>query len=146
MSALRAADLGLIPTFTEDLFPGRVILVTEEQVLQWLPCMPGTWHYRVSTRIGWPSISNLQLLFQCGSTNHFLKRSFTEIHYHLVGLVVKVSASKAEDPGFKSCLCQDLSGVESYQSHKNWHSSDYPASVWHYRVSTGTVWSGVSIL
>ena len=28
----------------------------------------------------------------------------------LVGLVVKVSASRAEDPGFKSHLCQDFSG------------------------------------
>ena len=34
---------------------------------------------------------------------------------HLVGLVVKVSASRAEDPGFESCLRPDFSGVESYQ-------------------------------
>ena len=33
----------------------------------------------------------------------------------LVGLVVKASASRAEDPGFESCLRQDFSRVESYQ-------------------------------
>ena len=34
---------------------------------------------------------------------------------HLVGLVVKASASRAEDPGFVSLLRRDFSGVESYQ-------------------------------
>ena len=34
---------------------------------------------------------------------------------HLVGLVVKASVSRAEDPGFESCLHWDFSGVESYQ-------------------------------
>ena len=34
---------------------------------------------------------------------------------HLVGLVVKATASGAEDPGFGSRLRQDFSGVESYQ-------------------------------
>ena len=33
----------------------------------------------------------------------------------LVGLVVEASASRAEDPGFESCLHRDFSGVESYQ-------------------------------
>ena len=33
----------------------------------------------------------------------------------LVGLVVKASASRAEDPGFESRLRRDLFGVESYQ-------------------------------
>ena len=33
----------------------------------------------------------------------------------LVGLVVKSSASRAEDPGFESRLRQDFFGVESYQ-------------------------------
>ena len=35
--------------------------------------------------------------------------------YRLVGLVVKASASRAEDPGFESRLRRDFSGVESYQ-------------------------------
>ena len=33
----------------------------------------------------------------------------------LVRLVVKASALRAEDPGFKSCLRRDFFGVESYQ-------------------------------
>ena len=33
----------------------------------------------------------------------------------LVGLVVKASASRAEDPGFESSLRRDFSRVESYQ-------------------------------
>ena len=33
----------------------------------------------------------------------------------LVDLVVKASASGAEDPVFESCLHLDFSGVESYQ-------------------------------
>ena len=33
----------------------------------------------------------------------------------LVGLVVKASASRAEDPGFESRLLRDFFGVESYQ-------------------------------
>ena len=32
-----------------------------------------------------------------------------------VGLVVKASASRAEDPGFESRLRRDVFGVESYQ-------------------------------
>ena len=35
--------------------------------------------------------------------------------YHLVGLVVKASASRAEGPGFESRLRPDFFGVESYQ-------------------------------
>ena len=33
----------------------------------------------------------------------------------LVGLVVKASASRAEDPGFEPRLRRDFFGVESYQ-------------------------------
>ena len=46
---------------------------------------------------------------------------------HLIGLVVKASASRAKDPGFESRLRQDFSRVQSYQWLKNWHSSGYPA-------------------
>ena len=35
--------------------------------------------------------------------------------YRLVGLVVKASTSRAEDPGFESHLRWDFFGVESYQ-------------------------------
>ena len=46
--------------------------------------------------------------------------------YHLIGLVVKASASRAEDPGSESRLHQDFFRVKSYQWLKNWHSSGYP--------------------
>ena len=35
--------------------------------------------------------------------------------HRLVGLVVKASASRAEDPGFESRWRRDFFGVESYQ-------------------------------
>ena len=43
----------------------------------------------------------------------------------LVGLVVKASASRVEDPVFESRLRRDFSGVESYQRLQNWHSRGY---------------------
>ena len=39
----------------------------------------------------------------------------TIYHHHLVGLVVKASASRVEGPGFESRLRRDFFGVESYQ-------------------------------
>ena len=64
----------------------------------------------------------------------------------LAGLVVKASASGAEDPGFESRLRRDFSGSS--------HSSDLnigtPVATlpgaWRYRVSAGTGEPGVSIL
>ena len=47
--------------------------------------------------------------------------------FYQTGLVVKASASRAEDPGFESRLRWDFSGAKSYQWLKNWHSSGYPA-------------------
>ena len=40
--------------------------------------------------------------------------SFSSLN-RLGGLVVKASASRAEDPGFEFLLRRDFSGVESYQ-------------------------------
>ena len=56
------------------------------------------WRGGVVSLCGWPE--DLVL----GST----------IPHRLVGLVVKASASRAEDPGFESRLRRDFSGVESY--------------------------------
>ena len=39
----------------------------------------------------------------------------SSVNDRLVGLVVKVSASRAEDPGLESRLRRDFFGVESYQ-------------------------------
>ena len=66
--------------------------------------------------------------------------------HRLVGLVVKASASRAEDPGFESRLRRDFSGSS--------HTSDFKIGTpvatlpgaWRYRVSAGTGRPGVSIL
>ena len=58
--------------------------------------------------------------------------------YRLVGLVVKASASRAEDPGFESRLHRDFSGSN--------HTSDFKIGTpvatlpvaWHRMVSAGT--------
>ena len=64
----------------------------------------------------------------------------------LVGLVVKASASRAEDPGFESRLRR----VFSRSSHTSDLKIDTPVATltgaWHYRVSAGTGRPGVSIL
>ena len=65
--------------------------------------------------------------------------------YHLAGLVVKASASRAEDPGFESRLRRDFSGSS--------HTSDFKIGTLvatlpctrRYRVSAGTGRPGVSI-
>ena len=100
-SAPRAEDPGF-----DGIFPGRVIPATKKLALQWLLCQaPGI--------IG----SGLGLVGQVSVYCHWVRlqvESATSISL-LVGLVVKVSASRAEDPGFESRLRRDLSGVESYQ-------------------------------
>ena len=74
-----------------------------------------------------------------------LKQHFREKD-RLPGLVVKASASRAEDPGFESRLRRDLSGSS--------HTSDFKIGTpvatlpgaWHYRVSAGTGRPDASIL
>ena len=65
---------------------------------------------------------------------------------HLVGLVVKVSASRGADLGLSCRLCQDFS--------RSGHTSDLEIGtpvaslpdVWCYDVSAWTGWPGISIL
>ena len=47
--------------------------------------------------------------------------------YHLVGLFVKASASRAADPGFDSRLLRTFFPGRVIHSDINWHSSGYPA-------------------
>ena len=72
----------------------------------------------------------------------------THVRDHLVGLVVKASASRAEDPGFESRL--RAPGFFSGSSHTSDLKSDTPVATlpgaWRYRVSAGTGRPGVSIL
>ena len=67
-------------------------------------------------------------------------------YHRLVGLVVKASASRAEDPGFESRLRRNFSG----SSHTSDLNVGTPVATlpgaWHYRVSAETDRPGVSIL
>ena len=67
-------------------------------------------------------------------------------HYRLVGLVVKVSTSGAEDPGSESHLRQDFPRM----GHTNDLKIGTPVATlpraWHHRVSAGTGQPSVSIL
>ena len=64
----------------------------------------------------------------------------------LVGLVVKASASRAEDPGFESRLRWDFSGSSHTSDLKNGTPVATLPGAWRYRVSVGTGRPGVSIL
>ena len=56
----------------------------------------------------------------------------------LVGLVVKASASRAEDPGFESRLRRDFSGSNHTSDLKIGTPVAVLPGVWCYRVSAGT--------
>ena len=66
--------------------------------------------------------------------------------HHLVDLVVKVPASRAEDPGFKSRLRRDFSCLSHTGNLKIGTPVAALPSAWRYRVSVGTGRPGVSIL
>ena len=67
--------------------------------------------------------------------------------FQFTGLVVKASASGAEDPGFESRLRRDFFGGSSHTSDLKIGTpvATLPGA-WRYRVSTGTGRAGVSIL
>ena len=66
--------------------------------------------------------------------------------HRLVDLVVKASASGAEDPGFESRLRRDFSGSSHTSDLKMGTPVATLPEAWRYRVSAGTGWPGVSIL
>ena len=66
--------------------------------------------------------------------------------YRIVGLVVKASASGAEDLGFESRLCQDFSGSSHTSDLKTGTPVATLPGTWHYRVSAGTGQPSVSTL
>ena len=81
-------------------------------------------HRRSTSKHGYAYL----LLVNGGSPPTRTSKLVFELVDRLVGLVVKASASRAEDPGFESRLRRDFSWVESN------------------RVSVGTGWPDVSIL
>ena len=74
-----------------------------------------------------------------------LKPKLPTLEDHLVGLVVKAPASRAEDPGFESRLRRDFSG----SSHTSGLKNDTPVATlpgaWSYKVSASTGRPGLSI-
>ena len=62
------------------------------------------------------------------------------------GLVIKASASRAEDPGFESRLRWDFSGSSHTSDSKIGTPVATLPGAWRYGVSTGTDRPGVSIL
>ena len=74
------------------------------------------------------------------------RRSFVLSSDRLGGLMVKASASRAEDPGFESRLHRDFSGSSHTSDFKIGTPVTTLPGAWHYRVSAGTGRPGVSIL
>ena len=64
----------------------------------------------------------------------------------LIDLVVKASASGAEDPGFESSLRRDLSGSTHTSDLKIGTPVATLSGAWHYPVSDGTGQPSVNIL
>ena len=77
------------------------------------------------------------------SADRTLLRAYRD---RLVGLVVKASASRAEDPGFESRLRRDFSGSSHTSDSKIGTPVATLPGVWRCRVSTGTGRPGVRIL
>ena len=75
----------------------------------------------------------------CGAS-----RVVSTLVHRLAGLVVKASASRAEDPGFECRLRRDFSGSSHTSDLKNGTPVATPA--WRYWISAGTGRPGVSIL
>ena len=66
--------------------------------------------------------------------------------HRLAGLVVKASASGAQEPGFESRLRRDIFGSSHTSDFKIGTSVTTLPGDWHYRVSAGTGRPGVSVL
>ena len=77
----------------------------------------------------------------------FIQIPMSEQRDHLIGLVVKASASEAEDPEFNSGLHQrDFSGSSHTSDLKIGTPVATLPGAWPHRVSPRTGWLGVSIL
>ena len=85
-----------------------VVVLVPFLCLSWLHSCPGLCSILLTVR--GLAVFSLQCGFSFGSAVMFLAR-FADL---LVGLVVKASASRPEDPGFESRLRRDFFGVESY--------------------------------
>ena len=84
----------------------------------------GAWRCWFSARAGWSGVSILSpddiasvscIDFLGVAASLLGKAEPLQRYDRLVGLVVKASTSRAEDPGFESRVCRDFFEVESYQ-------------------------------
>ena len=86
------------------------------------------------------------------TTNFLHSSQFSAFHsmlFHpdrLVGLVVKASASRAEEPGSNPVCAGIFSGTNHTSDLKIGTPVATLPGAWRYRVSAGTGWPGVSIL
>ena len=113
-------------------------------------------HTQISHQYNGPLGSNWGMMRKKKETNthannintYILMCLYTHIHPYdrLVGLVVKASPSRVEDPGFKSHLRQDLSGSSHTSDLKIGTPAGTLRGAWRYRVSAGTGWPSISIL
>ena len=75
-----------------------------------------------------------------------LRACVTPKSHRLVGLVVKASASGAEDPGFEFRLRRDFSGSSHTSDLKIGAPVATLPGTWHCRVSAGTGCPGACVL
>ena len=88
--------------------------------------------------------SSSSLLYRYRHLHRHITTSLAEDR--LVGLVVKVSTSRAEDPGFESHLRWDFSWSRQTSDLKIGTPVATLPGARRYRVSAGTGWPGVSIM
>ena len=86
------------------------------------------------------------LEFHSSSQSHGRAKRFALVCNRLVSLVVKASASRAEDPGFESRLRRDFSGSSHTSDLKIGTPVAPLPGAWRYRVSAGTGCLGIGIL
>ena len=80
-------------------------------MMKYVPFLPVVFHLVYAAFIP-PRISFPHVQFEVSGDLTFIFQNMLYINFfqndHLVGLVVKVSVWRAEDPGFESCLQQDF--------------------------------------
>ena len=111
-----------------------------------LPCFPV--YFSVCLSMVWPVACQSfcdRLACLLGLCREF-KRSPVPCAVPLVGLVVKASVSRAEDPGFQSRLRQEFSGSGHISDFKIGTPVAILPGAWHYRASAWTCRFSVSIL
>ena len=102
----------------------------------------------IFTWINWqPHEKQLAQMLQHHTKLHSnFHRSLFVCDHCLIGLTVKASASRGEDPGFESHLHRDFLGSSHISDSKIGTPVATLPGAWRYRVIAGTGWPGVSIL